>query len=76
MFKPGQAYRAPNGFIWVVETLFEGNSTLYANGRIQSTSGGVVLFAVRELDRRVFIVADDPKLDKLKRIHGAEEMVA
>lgn len=73
MFEPSQAYRAPNGFVWIVSTVFEGPADMITRKSIDSGTKGVVLFRVEELGRREFVFADDPRLDKLKRIHGAAE---
>ena len=63
---PGTRYRAPGPGIWVVEAVFEGPATIFADDkRVKPSLIGFALLANRDLNIRVVIRLDDPRLDRL-----------
>ena len=69
--KPGQAYRDPNGLIWIVEAFYAGPAVIFANDKEpHATRIGVVHLANRDLGYRIISTVDNPKLDKLERVNG------
>ena len=75
-FEQGQAYRSDGPGVWIVEAIFEGPVTIYG-GKAHYCVAGYMQLRNQDLNMRIVIRMHDPRLDKLKRIHGAaEELVA